>query len=111
MIAYINKESFSQKSVIKWLEIYYYLGDVLTSRGWTAEDNKTMLKMFKERKTKYLRKIAKRVYALFSARGIAHLYTVTFIKTTHLVQMSEADFFGQLVPAAREMRVEELVSE
>jgi len=111
LIAYIDRKSFPQKSIIKRLESYYYLGDVLTSRGWAAKDNGAMLKVFKARKTKYIQKIAKRVYALFSARGIAHLYTVSFIRSTYLVRMSETDFYGQLIPAARIMRMEELAHE
>ena len=111
LIECVLKDSFQSESVVKHLETYYYLGDVLTSRGWTIEDNKTLLGIFNERRTTYIRTIAKRVYELFSARGLAHLYDVSFIKPTYLVKISKSDFFGRLIPAARTMQMEELVLE
>ena len=109
LIECISKDSFQNESVIRRLETYYYLGDVLTSRGWTTEDNKILLGIFNERKTTYVRTTARRVYELFSARGLAHLYDVSFIKPTHLVKISKSDFFGRLIPAARTMHIEELI--
>lgn len=111
LIAYIDRDSFRHKSVTKRLEVYYYLGDVLASRGWIMEDNLKMSRVLGERKTKYIRRIAKRVYALFFARGIAHIYTVLFIRSTHLIQIPETDFYDHLIPAAREMRSKELTHE
>ena len=111
LIENVAKDSFQNESAIKCLETYYYLGEVLTSRGWTIEDNKLLLRVFNERRTTYVRTVSKKVYELFSTRGIAHLYAASFIKPTHLVKISKADFYGRLMPAVRTMRFNELISE
>ncbi len=111
LIENVAKDSFQNESAIKRLETYYYLGEVLTSRGWTNEDNKLLLEVFNERRIAYLRTVSKKVYELFSTRGIAHLYAASFIKPTHLVRISKADFYGRLMPAVRTMRFNELISE
>jgi len=111
LIENVAKDSFQNESAIKRLETYYYLGEVLTSRGWTIEDNELLLKVFNERRIAYVQTISKKVYKLFSTRGIAHLYAASFIKPTHLVRISKADFYGRLMPAVRTMRFNELISE
>jgi hypothetical protein len=108
LLEYIEKDTFRDQSNIERLEAYYYLGEVLTSQGWTQEDNKLLLRTANARRTLYIRKNAKRTFELFSARGIAHLYTTSFIRPTYLVQITKADFYGRLLPAVREMRLLEL---
>lgn len=103
------KASFSGKSVTRRLETYYYMGQVLTSRGWLEEDLGLLIKILGRRKTAYTRTVAQRTYRLFSARGLAHLYAATFIRPTHLLTLTKSDFFRRLLPAARKMQKEELV--
>ena len=93
------------------MEAFYYLGEVLDSRGWTKEDKKFLKETFTARRYKEIRKLIKRTYALFAARGLAHLYTTTFIRPTHLGRMSESDFCGSLIPRARKLKESEFLSE
>jgi hypothetical protein len=55
--------------------------------------------------------LAKRTFELFSARGIGIVMNLTYMKPTHLAQMTEDDFYDRLLPEARRLRQMGLISE
>ncbi|PKB94956.1 hypothetical protein RhiirA5_386339 [Rhizophagus irregularis] len=65
------------------------------------------LQQLGERSAKETKKIAKRVYELFIARGIQALTVVEEIKPTYLSQMNETVFYEELLPEARRIAQEE----
>jgi hypothetical protein len=83
----------------------------MSSRGWIQEDKQLLCTHFNKRKIKEIKRTAKRVYELFSARGIAHLYSVNFIRPSHLAKLGETEFYLQLVPEAKRLRELEEVSQ
>jgi hypothetical protein len=99
---------FQQRKSYYRLEVLYYLGEVLTLRGWQKEDSQRIREMFKTNKgASDFKKMARRVYELFQARGIASLYVVEFIRPYHLAQMEEKEFYNELLPIARQLYEQE----
>ena len=103
----IREPDFRIGEPIGRLETYYYLGEALASRGWLRSDKRMLQDRIGERATKDTIRIARRVYELFITRGLAQLYTVTFIQPTHFLQLTEDQFYNQLIPFARNLREEE----
>jgi hypothetical protein len=95
--------SWKQKTIHERLEAYYYLGEVLSLRGWVKRDNQLLRQQLKGITIKETKRVAKRVYELFHARGVAWLYSVQYLKPTHLTQMDEEEFYGELMPEARRL--------
>lgn len=90
------------------LEIFYYLGEVLSTRGFQQNDIKQLRDMFSTSKgATDFKKTARRTYELFQARGLANLYTVTFIRPSHLIDLSEEEFYNYLLPEARNLHIAE----
>ncbi len=82
---------------------------MLGTRGSTKYDHKFLQRTLGVRKAKTAKTTARRVYELFKARGLPLLYAVTFIRPTHLTQLSEEEFHEQLLPEARRLsRSEEM---
>jgi hypothetical protein len=104
LVRTLDKSSFRRKTATERLEIHYYLREVLTSRGWTRSDKRLIQKRLGNRNAKETLRTARRVYELFEARGIAQLYTVEYIRPTHLIQMKEDEFYGDLIPFARRLK-------
>jgi len=101
---------FKQRKSFKRLETLYYLGDVLRSRGYRTDDKTLIRQTYDARNTRNLQKSSKRVFELFSARGLANLYTTDFIGPTHLVDLSEEDFYDRLLPYAQQLKLNETAS-
>ena len=62
---------------------------------------------FGERAAKDIVRTARRAHELFITRGLALIYTVTFIQPTHLIQLSSNQFYNQLMPYAQKLKEEE----
>lgn len=107
LIKKLNKTQFRQKSATERLEIYYYLGEVLASRGWIRTDKRKLQEQFEKRTTKEIIRTARRIYELFEARGIAYLYVITYIRPTYIIQLKEEEFYGELIPFARKLKEKE----
>jgi len=100
LLDFTTQPAFQCRKTNIRLETFYYLGEVLTVRGWRNADKKLIRNQYECRIARKIEKIAKRVYELFSVRGLAHLYTVEYICPTRLGQMKEEDFYQHLVKAA-----------
>src|SRR3954452_724746 len=111
LVELTSAATFKQKTVHERMETLYYLGEVLNSRGWTKDDKRLLREAFSERRYKEIRKVVKRTYTLFAARGLSHLSTTAFIRPTHLGGMKESDFCRSLIPRARELRENESLGE
>ena len=101
---------FKQRKSFKRLETLYYLGDVLRSRGYRTDDKTLIRQTYDARNARNLQKSLKRVFELFSAQGLANLYTTDFIGPTHLVDLSEEDFYDRLLPYAQQLKLNETAS-
>jgi hypothetical protein len=100
-----QEAEFKKRKPLTRLETFYYLGEVLNARGWQKKDIRQINKLFCAKKSaSNFRKTARRVYELFNSRGLANLYTVEFIRPHHLLQLSEEEFYEQLIPEARKLR-------
>jgi hypothetical protein len=93
------------------LETYYYLGEVLQFRGFTCADKRMMKDLMGSRRSKEIRRIARRVCELFTARGLRNLYATEYIRPSHLAVMREDDFYGQLMKEARRLNLLEVLKE
>lgn len=109
LVTFVGEATFRNKDIYERLEAYYYLGEVLASRGNTRVDQSFLRKSLPRRRDMEVRKLAKRTYALFAARGLEYLYAVTYIRPSHISAITEADFYEQLVPKAKELRQKELL--
>jgi hypothetical protein len=107
----VEKPLFQQRKTNYRLETYYYLGRVLSSRGWIQEDKQFLCVHFNSRKVREIKRTAKRVHELFSVRGVAHLYSVNFIRPSHLAKLEETEFYLQLIPEAQWLKELEKVSQ
>uniref|UniRef100_U9TCA9 Uncharacterized protein n=1 Tax=Rhizophagus irregularis (strain DAOM 181602 / DAOM 197198 / MUCL 43194) TaxID=747089 RepID=U9TCA9_RHIID len=86
-----QQPSFHRRKTLHRIETFYYLGEVLTLRGWRKKDARRIRELFSTNKgASEFKKTAKRVYELFQARGLANLYAVTYIRPHHqlIVQYS-----------------------
>jgi len=111
LIQIVKQSSFRRTNVHDRLKVYFYLGEILSLRGWVRKDNQLLQHHFGERSAKEVKKTAKRVFELFNARGIYWLTSVTYIKPTYLAQMEETDFYEILLPEARQLRHNEMLIE
>ena len=111
LIALLGSETFLDQLAATRLETYFYLGEVLISRGEAKEDKSLLRAAFTASKTKVAIKTAKRVYYLFSARGLSQLYTVEYIKPSHLAGLLHREFYLNLIPEARRLKGQELLAE
>ncbi|PKC53581.1 hypothetical protein RhiirA1_474862, partial [Rhizophagus irregularis] len=107
LVRMIKTSPFRQKDIQRRLEVYYYLGEIMSIRGWIKRDYRHLQQQLGERSAKETKKIAKRVYELFIARGIQALTVVEEIKPTYLSQMNETVFYEELLPEARRIAQEE----
>ncbi|PKK58493.1 hypothetical protein RhiirC2_796208 [Rhizophagus irregularis] len=96
----IRQTTFRQKSVHERLENYYYLGELLSLRGWTKRDYGILQEQVGQRFAKDAKKTARRVYELFAIRGVQYLTKVAYICPTRLTKMSEEEFYDELLPEA-----------
>ncbi|POG82686.1 hypothetical protein GLOIN_2v1762086 [Rhizophagus irregularis DAOM 181602=DAOM 197198] len=104
----IRQTTFRQKSVHERLEVYYYLGELLSLRGWTKKDYGILQEQVGQRFAKDVKKTSRRVYELFAIRGVQCLTKVAYICPTCLTKMSEGDFYDELLPEARRIMRETL---
>src|SRR6266498_5084506 len=111
LIQIVKQSSFRRTNVHDRLKVYFYLGEILSLRGWVRKDNQLLQHHFGERSAKEVKKTAKRVFELFNARGIYWLTSVMYIKPTYLAQMEETDFYEILLPEARQLRHNEMLIE
>jgi len=107
----LQQNEIKRKSANDRLEFYYYLGQTLAHRGWSKKDSKLIQQLLEERTHRELKRLAKRTFELFSARGIGIVMNLTYMKPTHLAQMTEDDFYDRLLPEARRLRQMGLISE
>ena len=102
-----QQPSFKSRKSSNRLETFYYLGEVLAIRGWRQSDWKLIRESYDARSAQLMERTAKRVYELFTTRGLVQLYTVNFICPTRLEQMKEDDFYRHLIATANELRTYE----
>ena len=79
----------------------------MSIRGWLKRDYRLLQQSVGERPAKEIKKIARRVYELFTARGIQVITAIEEIKPTYLSQMHETVFYEELLPEARRIAQEE----
>jgi hypothetical protein len=98
------KNNFRRWSVQERLETFYLLGEILTLRGWTKRDYQAIEQHLGERAAKDVKKIARRAYELFTARGVR---SICGIRPTYLAQMNGSKFYDELLPEARRIASQE----
>ena len=98
LVRMIRQSDFKRRTTNDRLEIYYYLGQILAFRGWSKADMRTLWQDFRNRTVWDVKKMAKRTFELFQLRGVSSILTLTFIKPTYLLRMSEGNFYGRLLP-------------
>ena len=97
LVRMIQQSDFKRRTMNDRLEIYYYLGQILAFRGWSKADMKMLQQNFGNRTVRDVKKTAKRTFELFQLRGISSILTLTFIKPTYLLKISEGNFYGRLI--------------
>lgn len=103
-----QQTAFRKRKTRHRLETFYYLGEVLNTRGWQRKDKQRIRTLFTTNKgANDLKNTARRVYELFRARGLPNLYAVTHIRPYHLQKLSEEEFYNELIPEAQRLRSEE----
>jgi len=108
LLEIMNSSSFnSVHGKTRRLETYYYFGSVLEEKGWSRKVKKIVRESLQNRTNEQLRR-AKRVYELFTARGLFILYTVQKICPSKLAFMKEDLFYDELIPEAKRLRLEDL---
>lgn len=104
----VQQSTFRQRKSLHRLEVFYYLGEVLTLRGWQKVDTQRINTLFSTTKSASdFKKTAKRTYELFIARGLANLYAVKYIRPYHLLKLKEEEFYDKLIPEARNLHFAE----
>ncbi len=59
----------------------------------------------------YLIKLSKRIFELFTVRGLSNLYAATYITPSHLIQLDDDDFNRILLTKAQEFKMKEIEME
>jgi len=105
-----QQTAFRKRKTFHRMETFYYLGEVLDTRGWQKKDKRRIRTLFTTNKgARDFCVTARRVYELFRARGLSNLYAVTYIRPYHLLKLDEEEFYNELLPEAQRLRNEENV--
>ncbi len=87
------------------------IGNLLLSGKFVRDgaDHKKEIKV--GRHAAYLIKLSKRIFELFTVRGLSNLYAATYITPSHLIQLDDDDFNRILLTKAQEFKMKEIEME